>query len=298
MANEIMEKVAPHGGTGSLIIPTNQYLDELRRDIQDYEPVLAAGMQYDQQLKYLEWDFSPVDVKTVELLHITDTQFGHRYCNVRRMLEYRDWVLSQPNRYMLFGGDMVDAWALWSPGMPWDQIGAPDSQLYEFCKIWAPARHRILGYVGGNHERRAIKGFGDLGILISSILGIPYSAGKQLIDVYFGAHDPFRISLWHGGGSAQTKGSIANVVHKFMMQGDSQLYLVGHLHQAEILPDWREVRDPAHHIIRLEKIVGAISTSFLETFGTYGEVKGYRPTDVMMARTILERNGKWEVTLR
>jgi hypothetical protein len=277
---------------------TFQYLDDLQAKLQPYMPRLEVGMLYDRQAKYLSWHFDPCDYPHLELLHITDTQFGHRFCNVTRLVEYRDWVLSKPYRYVLFGGDMIDAWALWSPGMPWDQEGAPDTQLYKFCEVMAPMRHRVLGYVGGNHERRAIKGFGDLGVLISNMLRIPYSNGKQLIDVHFGKHEAFKVSLWHGGGAAQTKGSIANVIHRFMLQGDSQLYLVGHLHQPLIIPDWRELRVPSENKVRLEKIVGAISSSFLETWGTYGEQKCFRPTDVMMARAVLERNGHWEVTLR
>lgn len=283
------------------LIPTDEFLGGITSLMQPTVPILQRGMQYDHQWKYLTWDFNGTEdefLPQLEIMHITDVQFGHKYCNIDRMIEYRDWILAEPQRYMVWGGDMVDAWAMHSPGLPWDQVAAPDSQVYRFCQTWAPARHRILGYVGGNHERRALKGFGDLGRLIAMMLGIPYSAGKQFVDIRFGNHDPFKICLFHGNGSAQTKGAIANVVYKFMMQGDSQLYLVGHLHQPVIIPEWREVRDQEHQKVRLEKIVGAMSSSFLETYGTYAETAGLRPGDVMMARAVLELNGKWEVTLR
>jgi hypothetical protein len=280
----------------------HDYMSDLHSRLPNYLPILDTGMHHRGQSKYVSWHF-PTDAfgdQPLELLHITDVQFGHKYCRKSRVREYRDWVLSEPNRYVLLGGDLVDAGHILSKGSPFDQEGDPQSEVYDFCEEFAPLRPRILGYVGGNHERRSIPTFGDLGVLIATMLKIPYSDGKQMVDIYYGKHKPFKVSLHHSGGSksAQTKGAIANVIYKFMSQGDSQLYLVGHLHQALVLPDWREERLLKEHDIKLVKVIGAMSTSFLKTYGTYAEVAGFKPGDVMMARAVLETNGKWEVTLR
>jgi len=278
---------------------THQFLQQYWNSLPPDEVAMSSGMHYGEQSKYVNWDFNDgPEHETLELLQITDVQFGHIGCRIDRIKEYRDWVLSKPNRYMLWTGDMVDAWALWSPGTGFEQIADPQSQVMQFCNLWAPARHRILGFVGGNHERRAIPAFGDLGVLIATMLKIPYSNGRQLVDIHFGDHKPFKVSLWHGRGAARTKGTIAQTLQRFMQQGDSQLYLMGHLHQALILPDWKEFRHPTRNRIELRKVIGAVGSSFMETWGTYGEVAGYSAGDVMMARTVLERNGKWEVTLR
>lgn len=282
------------------IVPTHSYFPELQRQFRVIVPKLQVGMNYLEQNKYVSWDFSEVPgMKTLELLHITDVQFGAKRCNIARLIEYRDWVLAKNNRYVLFGGDMVDAATVHSKALPWDNIGDPQTQLYQFCQIVAPMRHRVLGYVGGNHERRSMAEYGDLGVAIASHLQIPYSAGQQFIDIYFGDHRPFKVALWHGGGSAQTKGSIANVIQRFVDRApDSQLYLIGHLHQCEVLPGWHLVRDTENKTVRLERYIAGMSTSFLEFWGTYAEVANHVPGDVIMLRTVLERNGHWEVTLR
>jgi len=278
---------------------THQFLQQYWNNLPPDEVSMSSGMHFGEQCKYVSWDFnSGPEHETLELLQITDVQFGHIGCRVDRIKEYRDWVLSKDNRYMLWTGDMIDAWALWSPGTGFEQIADPQSQVMQFCNLWASARHRILGYVGGNHERRAIPAFGDLGVLIATMLKIPYSNGRQLVDIRFGDHKPFKVSLWHGRGAARTKGTIAQTLQRFMQQGDSQLYLMGHLHQPLILPDWKEFRHPTRNRIELRKVIGAVGSSFMESWGTYGEVAGYSAGDVMMARTVLERNGKWEVTLR
>lgn len=284
-------------GFEDLIEVTTDYMDKLASRMSRNEHRMTSGMLYGEQAKYVAWHF-PASLGTIELLQLTDVQFGHQFCKYDRVVEYRDWVLDKPNRFMLWTGDNVDAWAMWSPGRAFDQIADPQSQVFKFCETWAPARHRILGYVGGNHERRAIPGFGDLGILIATLLKVPYSNGRQFVDIRFGKHQPFKVALWHGGGSARTKGSVAQTLDRFMAQGDAQLYLMGHLHQPLMIPAWREVRDTDRQRVRLEKRIGAVGSSFLETFGTYGEVSGYVGHDVMMARALLEPNGKWELTLR
>lgn len=274
---------------------THELLPALEGLMAPDEYPMSVGMVFGQECKVVEWRF-PESLDEIELLQITDMQFGHVMCKYDRIIEYRDWVLDSPNRFMLWTGDCVDAWAMWSPGRAFEQISDPQSQVYRFCETWGPARHRILGYVGGNHERRAIPGFGDLGLLIASLLKIPYSGGRQHVDVFFGKHKPFKILLWHGVGGARTKGTVAQTLQRLMIKGDSNLYLMGHLHQPMIIPSWKEVREGRKII--LKKCFGAVGSSFLETWNTYGEIAGFESHDVMMAKATLFKDGKWAVVLR
>lgn len=257
-----------------------------------------GGMQYNEQLKYVTWDIDLRKYKTVELIHITDVQFGHVACQVKHVKEFYDWVLSVPNRFVLFGGDMVDAGTKVSVGSPWEQLWEPQGQLYRFVEMTAPIRHRVLGYVGGNHERRSTLTFGDLGQSIATALQIPYSNGVQFVDINYGEHQSFRINLWHGKGAGITPGSKMNMLNAFMQQGDAQLYLVGHLHDPMTRFMSRPIRQAGKNAVKLIKVGGAMSSSFLEWFGTYAEVMMLPSTPLMMARTILEPNGHWELTLR
>ena len=277
---------------------TSQYMNAIWANLGPDEHRLSSGMVIGEQAKYLAWDLSKVEADHIDLMQITDVQFGHICCKYERVEEYRDWILAEPNRFMLWTGDMVDAWAMWSPGRAFDQLGDPQSQILRFVDVWAPARHRILGFVGGNHERRGIPGFGDLGVLLATLLKIPYSNGRQAIDLYYGKHQPFRISLWHGVGGARTKGTVAQILHRFMNHGDSQLYLMGHVHQPLVMPLWKEVRDPKTQRIKAVKAIGAVGSSFMDLWGSYGEVAGYGASDVLMACTQIERVGGWQVQLR
>jgi hypothetical protein len=81
-----------------------------------------------------------------------------------------------------------------------------------------------------------------------------------------------------------------------MQQADSQLYLVGHLHDSLLLFDWRQVRQRGK--IKLQKIAGVMSSSFQAYWNTYAETYALSPSDTMMARVILDPSGGWEVTLK
>lgn len=257
---------------------------------------LSTRMHYGQQSKHVVWEFPRLE--RLEIVHLTDIQFGHIHCKVNRVKEYIAWILSNPCRYVVFGGDLIDAYALGkSPGSPWEEIADSQTQANLFAEIFGPLRHRVLGYVGGNHERRGLSTFGDLGLYIANLLQVPYSSGQQFVDIHFGKWGPFKIHLWHGRGAARTKGAKINMVHEMMKKSDADLCLVGHLHDVLMTVDWRVTRDKLG-AIRLRKQGGAMSSSFLEFWGGYGEVGGLNPSDVMMARAVVEPSGHWELTFK
>jgi hypothetical protein len=282
--------------TDTLQLTTSTRLAEVLKNAPKDVVKLGEFKVIDGQAKRVGVHFDPKKFKTLELLMLTDVQWGSITCKEDRVKEFLDWILAVPNRFVFFGGDMIDAATVLSVGSPYENKYEPKEQMLRFIETFARIRHRVLGYVGGNHEQRTSKAFGECGSLIATLLRIPYSAGKQLIDVHFGQHQPFKVDLWHGGGAARTKGAKAQMLHRFMQQGDSQLYLCGHLHDVVLLFDWRQQRKG--NDIHLEKIAGCMSSSFLEFWGGYGERMGLAPSDTMMCRCVLDPSGHWEVTLR
>jgi predicted MPP superfamily phosphohydrolase len=257
---------------------------------------MKLSMQFGEENKYVTVDFNPKKFSQIELLHITDVQFGHKMCNVEKFKEYCQWVLKKPNRFVFFGGDMIDAATAISIASPYDNTEEPQGQVYRFCEIANTIRHRIMGYVGGNHERRGQKTFGDLGKLIAMLLRIPYSSGKQFIDINFGKHQPFKVTLHHGTTHSKTKGARLNMIKTLMDQGDSHLYLVGHLHDFMMTSSVRQKQINGEII--LEEYAGAMSSSFLEHFGTYAEAAMLAPGTIKMWRAVLEADGRWDMTAR
>ena len=301
MATPIIKKKVedrrdPNMNLTSIVPSTRDYIDRLWANAPKDVLTLNTGMRIGDESKYVSLTVDPKKHKTFEILHITDVQYGHLRCNVQKFLEYRDWILREPNRFVFFGGDMIDAAHALSVASPYTNTEEPQGQVYRFCELVMPMRHRILGYVGGNHERRGERTFGDLGHLIATLLKVPYSSGKQFVDIYYGKHKPFKNSLFHGKSHGATKGSKAQMIHNFMKQGDSHLYWVGHLHDTLMVGDVREKR--GEFGIEPEKFAGVMSSSFLEHYGTYAEVAGMPAGDTNMWRLVLEPTGHWELTLR
>lgn len=296
---QIQEKGTENPIEGSLAL-AHEYSRGLRLERLDFKRY--TGQHIGEQAKYVQIRFSEDQIRkwdSLELIHLTDVQYGHETCKDKRIDEFNDWVLSKPNRFYLWGGDMIDAAHIGSPGGPYDNKWRPSIQLKRFCALMAPVAHRVLGYVGGNHERRPNLYFGDLGLMIATLLQIPYSDGQQTVDVHWGEHKPFRNELWHGTGTARTTGAKANMIVEHMKQNPmAHMIWVGHLHEPISLGKWVKIPDPANMKVKLRKQWGAMSSSFLDFWGTYGEVKGLAATDVEMARVVLEGDGHWMVTHR
>lgn len=287
-------------------------MQESKHDLIDWVAIESArrracapgrliGQQYHEEVKRVIYDFNRpkyTRLGHIEIIHLTDTQIGHVGFKESKFQRYVDWMLSVPNRFGILGGDTIDAATVLSKGSVYENTGEPRQQIRYALKLLRPLAdaHRILGYVGGNHERRTLLTYGDAGAEIALQLGIPYSLGKQWIDIKFGGHNPFKISVWHGKGNSQTDGARAQMLARFMAQCDSHLYLVGHVHNGLVLPKFKE-RRRGNRIV-LEKSWGIISTSFLEYMGSYAEAMALDPSDTMMGRAILGVDGKWEVTLK
>ena len=233
----------------------------------------------------------------IELLMLTDLQYGHQGFQEKRFEEYRSWILGRPHCYVSLGGDLVDAATPISVASPYENRWEPSVQVMKLVGLLRPLRSRIVGYVAGNHERRTSKTFGNAGALIATLLGVPYSRGVQLVDLYYGKHNPFKVSLWHGSGSARTKGAKTQMVHRFMSQADSDVYLCGHLHDVVLVFDWRQ-RRAGRDKMALDKVAGIMSSSFQDYWNSYAEEKGLYPSDTMMARVQIEKDGHWGVELR
>lgn len=246
---------------------------------------------------FVEWRFR-ARWPRLEIIQLTDIQFGSAYCDVAKLDQYLAWILAAPQRYCVLGGDLVEAYN-WqrSPGTPYDQLADPQTCVGAFLHRFMPVAHRVLGYVSGNHERRHMA-YGDLTRHIAELLGIPWSVGRQHLAIYFGEHAPFKLAMHHGSGSARTRGSIVNALERLAKQDDSDLFLMGHLHRPNTIHITRQEWDVTNRQMRLRDSWAAMGSSFLNHWGSYADTYGYEPTRISMPLAVLERGGKWSISLR
>ena len=295
MSDDILQVVAPNPES-----PIHERMLAIRKLFRRPVFTTELGMVIDGREKFLSHHFAPsfsAKHNKIELLHISDVQFGHKCCRVDKLIEYRDWILAAPNRFCFFGGDMIDAWRVGSPGMGYDNWFSPESQFYKFCVLMAPLKHRILGFVGGNHERRGLAGGFDLGSLMAMVLEVPYSDGAQMVSIHFGKHKPFKAYIWHGRGAARTLGGQVNMTRAAVPNDEAQVYLSGHIHNAFITSGWHSRRDNGRFTMTSEKYYVISTTSFMRFWGSYAEIAGYTYGGLLMPLLLVQSDGKYRVEL-
>lgn len=278
--------------------PIGVFLERLYKEMPERPRGLTDQMILDGETKRVSLDIGPQKHPDfIELMMLTDLQFGSKGFQEDKFIKYRDWILGRPHCFVALGGDLVDAATQLSIANTYENRWEPSEQVFRLIDLLKPLRGRIISSVAGNHERRTVKGFGNAGLLIAALLGVPYSRGVQLVDIYYGKHQPFKASIWHGTGASKTKGAKAQMLHRFMAQADSDVYLCGHLHDVVLLFDWRQRRS-GRKGVALDKIAGVMSSSFQAYWNSYAEEKGLSPSDTMMARVQIEIGGSWGVELR
>ena len=102
------------GPAGDTITPIEDLVGRLTLKPNKYPSRVRMAVQ--GEAKHIEWDFSKAPFSRIELIQITDVQWGNRACREARVVEYRDWVLSAPNRFMIWTGDNIDAATMQSKG--------------------------------------------------------------------------------------------------------------------------------------------------------------------------------------
>ena len=240
-----------------------------------------------------EWD-SPI------IFAKGDEQLGHSTCDEARVIKDIDWVEQNPQCLVFLLGDAIDSATKTSPGSLRENTMPPLRQGESYIDLHKRIANRIIGYVGGNHERRIDKALDEAGggvRLIARGLSsdnhrIPYSGGLLMIDVYWRGH-LWTFTLFHGAGAAVTPGSKIQRMQRNMLLTDSMITLSGHLHEEAKTSRRYEKRMPDGSI-KIVKHVSLQCGTYLKYVGSYGEVAGMPPVGPDMIVIELFSDGRYK----
>src|SRR5271166_4461070 len=212
-----------------------------------------------------------------------DEQLGHVTCDEERIKKDIAWVEKNPQCLVMLLGDAIDAATDRSPGSIRENKSAPIRQANQYIDLHRPIRDRVIGYVGGNHERRIDKALSEGGAgvrLIASGLStpehpVPFSSGVLLLDLHWKGH-LWTFTLFHGAGAAATAGSKVQRLQRNILLSDSLITLSGHLHE-ELKTSRRLIKRTAEGGIHIAKQTALQCGTYLKYLGSYGEVAGMSP---------------------
>ena len=167
--------------------------------------------------------------------------------------------------------------------------------------VLKPIKHKCLGLLFGNHEdvyQRTLEQT-DMHCWLCQELGVPNLRYSAFVDVIFTrvprvkrarlgkypgvgySSASFRFYLHHGAGGSNTPGGKLNRLVQFMDAFESDIYMIGHVHDKKGQRLVSITANPACDTITHRDRVGIVSGSYLRTYAqgvtTYGEKKGYRP---------------------
>lgn len=230
------------------------------------------------------------DIKEIEKDPFSFWIGGGDYCD---FIGYRD---------KRFDPDSVPEW------VPVKELGRLGKfgmeQIADLCR---PIKDKCLGLVLGNHEKKyelATEQESLHGWLCTE-LGVKSLEYSALFDVVFcrtmTAEMPclqstppenpngrnacaFRVFVHHGAGYAQTPGGKLNRLVQFMQSFDADLYFCGHVHDQVARQEPAIGANATCTKLVQRKRLGLVSGSYLKTYAqgacSYGEQRGYRPTNL------------------
>lgn len=232
----------------------------------------------------------PSELKTLELVCISDAHIGDPYANEQELMKQIRYVEDTPNCYAIVNGDIMNNATKSSPSDTYTEVLSPMEQMVKAVLTLKPIANKVLAITQGNHERRTAKESGiDLGKVIATELGLAdkYSDGMAYIFLRFGKQSshrhfrkfPYTILVTHGSGGGSTIGAKANRLANLVAIADADIYLYGHTHQnmafkeGFVRVDWRN-----NSLAMVDRLF-VNSGAFLD-WGGYAEQNQYRPSTI------------------
>lgn len=229
-------------------------------------------------------------------MHIGDPAFSHR-----KFGELRDWILQEPNTFVILTGDIMNCATRGSVSDIYaEKMNPTEARNFAFELLEPLAKAgKILAMVGGNHEFRIYKESGfDIGESLADKLQIPYSQSGLLLNMKFDPYPEHRCGkisytcyVTHGFGGGATKGGKINVVNKLASIVLADIYICGHIHFMSTFKDSYFVPDPRSGKVNKMTRTYVSAGSFLD-WGGYSERMGLAPAKLGTPRIRLGADRK------
>jgi predicted phosphodiesterase len=238
------------------------------------------------------------DIKTLELVCLSDTHIGDPFANEQALMKQIRYVEDTPNCYAILNGDLMNNGTKSSPTDTYTEAMSPLEQMIKAVTLLKPIADKVLAITQGNHERRTAKESGvDIARLIARELHLEerYSEGMAYIFLRFGDwgggkhHQPvsYQILVTHGTGGGKTVGSKANRLADLVAIADADLYLYGHTHQSMAYREGFYRVNQQKNLVTLVDRLFVNSGAFLD-WGGYAEQAQFRPAIISTPHIFLD----------
>lgn len=231
---------------------------------------------------------APTEFSEIEIYAIHDLHYGNRQFNLNKWKKLKEEILSQPNRYCVMVGDMMEMAIPGSKSDTFYQTVPPEMQKEWIAYEMGELADRIIAVTSGNHEHnRATKICGLYPLYDACCwarIQDRYRENFAVVDLGVGRRDKGR--QYHYAGflthkARDLKGwSTVDTLEGF----DFMIY--GHDHDPKEHARAHLVYYPQNKSIRTKSIETINAGSFLE-YGDYAARAAYRPPSDKLYKIVL-----------
>ena len=232
----------------------------------------------------------PPEYEEVEVYCIHDIHYGNEMFRADKWKALKEEILSQPNRYAIFVGDMMENAIPNSKSDVFTQFATPLEQQQWATEQLVSLADRTIAIIPGNHENnRSTKTCGLYPLYDCAVMaGLKerYRQNFAFVDIGVGKG---------GHGKGKQTHYAGYIVHKARDQKNFNscdcidgidFMLYGHDHDPKDHPRAKLVYSPNMKTVSLKNVEVVNSGSFLG-YGGYAATSGYRPNSSKMYKLIL-----------
>lgn len=244
---------------------------------------------------------------TLTIVPLADAHYGSKEFNETKWHNAIKRIQDDPHCFCVLVGDLIDNGLKNSLTNVYEATCGPREQKEWLIAELTPIKDKILGAVGGNHERRTVKEADDdpmYDVLIrlgKEDVYRPNICFMQVKLFYMAAGKrkqrcDFSFAITHGVGGGMYIGSSANRATNFGMALDGiDCLITGHTHKPVTFPV-AKLQFSNGTIVRKQFVV-AVASSFLD-YGGYSVQKLMQPAAHATTEIIMEYNQHGDQRMR
>jgi hypothetical protein len=234
------------------------------------------------------------NLDSIILAPLFDVHIGNNQFDEKLFLKHRKWIADTPNVLSWLGGDMIE-------NITNEKMGhttlSNEEQIEEATKLLAPAQHKFMFTLPGNHEARTYqKSHTSTGKRLADNLQLQYFNDYCFCTIRWRENN-FRILTHHGAGGAQTAGAQRNSARKELAWAKPDILWTGHLHATLADTVYLTDYDQSTGRVYERGAVVLISPSYLYYFNGYAAAMRLNPGLRGLSVCELREDGRIDVNL-
>ena len=255
--------------------------------------------QHDTNLKFIEVNLSE-EFETVEIFALSDLHIGKKDADIPLFDKWVQFILDQPNRFVVLNGDLLEAATKTSKSFSYDFSMTPEEEVELLTEKLGPIKDRIIGATIGNHCLRYADNNYDVMKRIMKDLDIldRYGGVEVLIKLTFGKRKNtkkrqcYTIYATHGSVGGKKKGSAINAVSDLAFGVLADVYVMGHTHKKMMAKDIIRIPDLRNNNIINTTRAYLVSSHWMHSMPSYAARIGCNPSAKGCCMVVLHANEK------